>query len=149
MKSTVESYNLGKLSVLTLNGGEEFAKKVDYYLKKFNEDAELDTFLIESSAIRFGTGEAKATIKESVRSHDIYIIADVFNYGVSYKMYGQTVPMSPDDHFQDLKRLISAIGGKAKRLTVIMPMHSISSSMSVITTWMDTATDSPSILAER
>ena len=122
MKSTVESYNLGKLSVLTLNGGEEFAKKVDYYLKKFNEDAELDTFLIESNAIRFGTGEAKATIMESVRSHDIYIIADVFNYGVSYKMYGQTVPMSPDDHFQDLKRLISAIGGKAKRLTVIMPM---------------------------
>ena len=122
MKSTVESYNLGKLSVLTLNGGEEFAKKVDYYLKKFNEDAELDTFLIESNAIRFGTGEAKATITESVRSHDIYIIADVFNYGVSYKMYGQTVPMSPDDHFQDLKRLISAIGGKAKRLTVIMPM---------------------------
>ena len=122
MKSTVESYNLGKLSVLTLNGGEEFAKKVDYYLKKFNEEAELDTFLIESNAIRFGTGEAKATITESVRSHDIYIIADVFNYGVSYKMYGQTVPMSPDDHFQDLKRLISAIGGKAKRLTVIMPM---------------------------
>ncbi len=122
MKSTVESYNLGKLSVLTLNGGEEFAKKVDYYLKKFNEDAELDTFLIESNTNRFGTGEAKATIMESVRSHDIYIIADVFNYGVSYKMYGQTVPMSPDDHFQDLKRLISAIGGKAKRLTVIMPM---------------------------
>ncbi len=122
MKSTVESYNLGKLSVLTLNGGEEFAQKVDYYLKKFNEDAELDTFLISSNAIRFGTGEAKATINESVRSHDIYIIADVFNYGVSYNMYGQSVPMSPDDHFQDLKRLISAIGGKAKRLTVIMPM---------------------------
>lgn len=122
MKSTVESYNLGKLSVLTLNGGEEFAKKVDYYLQKFNEDAELDTFLIPSQATRFGTGEAKATILESVRSHDIYIIADVFNYGVTYKMYGQSVPMSPDAHFQDLKRLISAIGGKAKRLTVIMPM---------------------------
>ncbi len=122
MKSTVESYNLGKLSIMTLNGGEEFSEKVNYYLKKFNEDAGMETFLLPAKATRFGTGEAKATILESVRSHDIYIIADVFNYGVKYKMYGQEVPMSPDDHFQDLKRLISAIGGKAKRITVIMPM---------------------------
>ncbi len=122
MKSTVESYNLGKLSVMTLSGGEDFSERVNYYLKKFNEDAELETFLIPAKTTRFGTGEAKATILESVRSHDIYIIADVFNYGVKYKMYGQEVPMSPDDHFQDLKRLISAIGGKAKRMTVIMPM---------------------------
>ena len=122
MKSTVESYNLGKLSVMTLSGGEEFSERVNYYLKKFNEDADLETFLIPAKTTRFGTGEAKATILESVRSHDIYIIADVFNYGVKYKMYGQEVPMSPDDHFQDLKRLISAIGGKAKRMTVIMPM---------------------------
>lgn len=122
MKSTVESYNLGKLSVMTLSGGEEFGEKVNYYLKRFNEEAELDTFLIPAKTTRFGTGEAKATIMESVRSHDIYIIADVFNYGEKYKMYGELVPMSPDDHFQDLKRIISAIGGKAKRITVIMPM---------------------------
>ena len=122
MKSTVESYNLGKLSVMSLRGGEEFSERVNYYLKKFNEDVDMDTFLVPVKATRFGTGEAKASIVESVRSHDIYIIADVFNYGQTYKMYGQEVPMSPDDHFQDLKRYISAIGGKAKRLTVIMPM---------------------------
>ena len=122
MKSTVESYNLGKLSVMTLSGGEAFCERVNYYLKNFNEDAELDTFLLPAKTTRFGTGEAKATILESVRSHDIYIIADVFNYGQKFKMYGELVPMSPDDHFQDLKRLISAIGGKAKRITVIMPM---------------------------
>ncbi len=122
MKSTVESYNLGKLSVMTLSGGEEFSERVNYYLKQFSGDAALDTFLIPAKGTRFGTGEAKVTISESIRSHDIYIIADVFNYGVTYKMYGQNVPMSPDDHFQDLKRIISAIGGKAKRITVIMPM---------------------------
>ena len=124
MKSTVESYNLGKLSVITLNGGEEFAKRVDFHLKNFhdNEIGGLNSFIIPMKTNRFGTGEAKATIEESVRSHDIYIIADVFNHSVRYKMYGEYVPMSPDDHFQDLKRIISAIGGKAKRITVIMPM---------------------------
>jgi len=68
------------------------------------------------------TGEAKALIMHSIRTYDMYIVMDAFNYGVTYKMYGQERPMSPDDHFQDVKRVISAMGGKAKRITVIMPM---------------------------
>ena len=71
---------------------------------------------------RFGTGEGKAALNQTVRGYDIYILCDVFNYGVTYKMYGMTVPMSPDEHFANLKRAISAIEGKAKRVSVIMPM---------------------------
>lgn len=123
MKSTIESYNLGRLGVIGMNGCENFCSRVDYYLKTFNEDVEnLGSFLLPIKTSRFGTGEAKATLLHSVRTYDVYIIVDVFNYGVTYKMYGQDVPMSPDDHYQDLKRVISAIGGKAKRITVIMPM---------------------------
>ena len=123
MKSTIESYNLGRLGVIGMTGCENFCSRVDYYLKNFNDDVEdLGSFLIPIKVNRFGTGEAKATILHSTRTYDVYIIVDVFNYGVTYKMYGNEVPMSPDDHFQDLKRVISAIGGKAKRITVIMPM---------------------------
>ena len=71
---------------------------------------------------RFGTGEAKALLHQSLRGHDLYIICDMFNYGVTYKMYGQEVPMSPDDHYADLKRIIAANAGKARRISVIMPM---------------------------
>jgi ribose-phosphate pyrophosphokinase len=71
---------------------------------------------------RFGTGEGKAALNQTVRGYDIYILCDVFNYGVTYKMYGMTVPMSPDEHYANLKRAISAIEGKAKRVSVIMPM---------------------------
>ena len=74
-----------------------------------------DGFLLEAHCPRFGTGEAKGLLKESVRGHDMYILVDVFNYGVTYRMYGQDVPMSPDDHFQDLKRIIAAAGGKTRR----------------------------------
>ena len=123
MKSSIESYNLGRLGVIGMNGCESFCSKVDYYLKTFNDDVEnLGSFLLPIKMSRFGTGEAKATLLHSVRTYDVYIIVDVFNYGVTYKMYGQDRPMSPDDHYQDLKRVISAIGGKAKRITVIMPM---------------------------
>lgn len=124
MKSSIESYNLGKLGVIGMNGCDEFCSKVDYYLKKFNDDDIEDhgTFLFPIKTSRFGTGEAKATLLHSARTYDVYIIVDCFNYGETYKLYGQEVPMSPDDHYQDLKRAISAIGGKAKRITVIMPM---------------------------
>lgn len=123
MKSTIESYNLGRLGVIGMSGCEDFCSKVDYHLKNFNDDiANLGSFLLPIKMNRFGTGEAKATLLHSARTYDVYIVVDVFNYGVTYKMYGNDVPMSPDDHFQDLKRVISAIGGKAKRLTVIMPM---------------------------
>ena len=124
MKSTIESYNLGRLGVIGMNGCEDFCSKVDYYLKKFNNDdvENHGTFLLPLKTSRFGTGEAKATLLHSARTYDVYIIVDCFNYGETYKMYGVDIPMSPDDHYQDLKRAISAIGGKAKRITVIMPM---------------------------
>ncbi len=123
MKSSIESYNLGRLGVIGMSGCDNFCSRVDYYLKTFNEDVEnLGSFLLPIKSSRFGTGEAKATLLHSVRTYDVYIIVDCFNYGVTYKMYGKEVMMSPDDHFQDLKRVISAIGGKAKRITVIMPM---------------------------
>ena len=124
MKSTIESYNLGRLGVIGMTGCESFCEKVDYYLKTFNADDvnNLGTFLLPVKLSRFGTGEAKATLLHSARTYDVYIIVDCFNYGETYKLYGVDVPMSPDDHYQDLKRAISAIGGKAKRITVIMPM---------------------------
>ena len=71
---------------------------------------------------RFGSGEAKALLHESARGHDVYIISDCFNYAEKYKMQGMMVPMSPDDHFADLKRVIAAIAGKASRISVIMPI---------------------------
>ena len=123
MKSTIESYNLGRLGVIGMSGCEDFCTKVDSHLKKFNEDMDnLGTFLLPVKISRFGTGEAKATLLHSARTYDVYIVVDCFNFGVKYKLYGEEIPMSPDDHYQDLKRVISAIGGKAKRITVIMPM---------------------------
>ena len=110
------------LSVIGMKGCEEFAAQVDYYLKEWRRHGGEDSFLVGVDCPRFGTGEAKALLHESLRGHDVYIICDPFNYGVTYKMYGQNVPMSPDDHYADLKRIIAAIGGKARRVTVIMPM---------------------------
>ena len=78
--------------------------------------------MVPANCPRFGTGEAKAVLKHTARGLDAYILCDCFNYSVTYKMYGQTVPMSPDDHYQDLKRVIAPLGGKARRITVIMPM---------------------------
>ena len=110
----------GDLSIITLRGGESFIECVDAYLKQWRKED--NSFIVNPYWPRFGTGEGKCVLHDSLRGHDVYIIADTFNYGVTYKMYGQTVPMSPDDHFQDLKRVICAITGKANRITVIMPM---------------------------
>ena len=112
----------GELSVIGMKGCEEFSKQVDSYLQEWRRHDNDGTYLIESSCPRFGSGEAKGAIHHSMRGNDVYIICDVFNHGVTYNMYGMTVPMSPDDHFQDLKRIIGAIGGKARRISVIMPM---------------------------
>ena len=111
-----------ELSVIGMKGCEEFAGQVDYYLKEWRRHGGEDSFIVKADCPRFGTGEAKALLHESLRGHDVYIICDAFNYGVTYKMYGQVVPMSPDDHYADLKRIIAAIGGKARRVSVIMPM---------------------------
>ncbi len=112
----------GELSIIGMKGCEEFVNQVDYYLKDWRRHGGEDSYLVETSCPRFGSGEAKGLIKQSMRGQDVYIIADVFNYGVTYKMYGQTVPMSPDDHYADLKRILGAIAGKARRVSVIMPM---------------------------
>lgn len=124
MGCTGETCNLGRLGVIGMKGCEEMVQKINAHLQKFNQEEgkQTDSFLIPVSSPRFGTGEAKALIMHSIRTYDMYIVMDAFNYGVTYKMYGQERPMSPDDHFQDVKRVISAMGGKAKRITVIMPM---------------------------
>ena len=110
----------GDLSVISLSGGEKFVEQVDSYLKQWRSGS--DSYIIKPEWPRFGTGESKCLLHDSLRGRDVYILADTFNYGVTYKMYGQHVPMSPDDHFQDLKRLIGAMMGKANRISVIMPM---------------------------
>ena len=112
----------GDLSVIGMRGCEEFALQIDAYLQEWRRHDNDGTFLVEAPCPRFGSGEAKGTVRNSLRGNDVYIICDVFNHGVTYNMYGMTVPMSPDDHFQDLKRIIGAIGGKARRINVIMPM---------------------------
>ena len=123
------------LGIIAMPGTEEAGQKINAYLMKwYEQQAALDDiplytqlganrkdFLIEAHCPRFGTGEGKGIIKDSVRGYDIYILCDVGAYNVTYKMYGKEVPMSPDDHYQDLKRIIAAIGGKAKRINVIMP----------------------------
>jgi ribose-phosphate pyrophosphokinase len=117
-------------------GTEEIGEKVNGWLKKWQDHAEesepgdmrttpgveRQDFLINVTCPRFGNGEAKGMIKESIRGYDMYILCDPGAYNVSYSMFGQRVPMSPDEHFANLKRIIAAMGGKAKRVTVIMPM---------------------------
>ena len=112
----------GELGVIGMRGCEEFVGRVDKYLCDWRYHSEGKTFLVGAECPRFGSGEGKALLHETMRGKDVYIISDVFNYGVTYKMRGLTVPMSPDDHYADLKRVISAVGGKARRITVIMPM---------------------------
>ena len=123
---------VGELGIIGMRGTEEISASVDSYIHGWRRDMTSgpqslstgylrDSYLIDTHCPRFGTGEAKALITESIRGYDLYIISDVFNHGVTYRMYGQDVPMSPDDHFQDLKRVIAA-AGKARRITVIMTM---------------------------
>lgn len=113
----------GNIGVIGMKGCEQFTAQVDYYLKDWRRrGADGNGFIVDADCPRFGSGEGKGILHESMRGKDIYIICDPFNYGVTYNMYGMQVPMSPDDHYADLKRVIAAIGGKARRLTVIMPM---------------------------
>ena len=113
----------GQLSVISMRGCEEITDKIDWYLRQFRKEYENEeTYITHIKCPRFGSGEAKCVINESVRGHDVYIICDMFNHGVTYTMYGVENRMSPDDHYQDLKRIIAAISGKARRITVVMPM---------------------------
>ncbi len=125
----------GPLGIIAMKGIDALGANVNSYLLRWHELQDLqdeefyttpghgrEDFLIEACCPRFGTGEGKGVIRESVRGYDIYILVDVCAYNVRYKMYDLEVPMSPDDHYQDLKRIIAAIAGKAKRVNVIMPM---------------------------
>ncbi len=110
----------GKLSIVGTVGCDEFLSEVDQWLQSWG--AAKESTIIKPQFIRFGTGEAKTVISDSMRNHDIFVFADMFNHGVTFKMYGKEYPMSPDDHFQDLKRLICSFAGKGRRITVFMPM---------------------------
>ena len=112
----------GELSVIGMSGCEQFVAQVDAYLKEWRRHGGEESFLAKAECPRFSTGEAKGMLHQSLRGHDVYIICDPFNYSVTYNMYGKQVPMSPDDHYADLKRVIASIAGKARRVSVIMPM---------------------------
>ena len=127
---------VGPLGLIAMPGTEEIGAKVNNWLKKWRDHAEetepgdmrttpgmeRQDFLIDVSCPRFKNGEGKGMIKESIRGYDMYILTDPGAYNVTYEMFGQKIPMSPDEHFSNLKRIIAAMSGKAKRITVIMPM---------------------------
>lgn len=130
----LDNIPIGALGLISLEGCEEMGSKVnDYLVKRRREDGhihkndvafsgyERDTYLVNAGVPRFGSGEAKGIIKESVRGMDLYLMVDVCNYSLTYSLTGHTNHMSPDDHYQNLKRVIAAVGGKARRLNVIMP----------------------------
>ena len=132
--SKLETIPVGRLGIIAMESCTELGNKVDKYLVKWraarqNEHKstiafhgyERGSYLIESACPRFGSGEAKGVIRESVRGTDLYILVDVLNHNLEYKISGKPSPMSPDDHYQDLKRVIAALTGKARKLTVIMP----------------------------
>ena len=112
----------GDLSIIGMKGCEGFVEQVNAYLTEWRRHDGDASYVINADCPRFGSGEAKGLIHQSVRGNDLYIISDVFNHGVTYTMYGKEVPMSPDDHYQDLKRIIQAAEGKARRISVVMPM---------------------------
>ena len=130
----LENIPVGSLGLIALPGCESLGNKVNDYLVKWRHESaheyrndiafsgyEKDNFLINAQVPRFGSGEAKGIIKESVRGKDLYLMVDVCNYSVTYSLTGHKNHMSPDDHFQNLKRIIAAIGGKGRRINVIMP----------------------------
>ena len=130
----LETIPVGKLGIIPLASCKELGEKVNNYLVEWRNEREnehhanivfegyqRDNYIISARVPRFGSGEAKGVLGESVRGYDLYLMVDVCNYSLTYSLCGQTNHMSPDDHYQDLKRIIAAVGGKAKNITVIMP----------------------------
>jgi ribose-phosphate pyrophosphokinase len=133
-KRNLETIPVGSLGIIALKGCKDLGEKVDAYLVKWRAERESehkgslafagyqrDSYLLEAKVPRFGSGEAKGQILESVRGTDLFLLVDVLNYSQTYSLCGHENHMSPDDHYQDLKRIIAAVGGKARRITVIMP----------------------------
>ncbi len=137
--STQEKRNLntipvGSLGMIPLDSCKPLGEKIDKYLVKWRTERESehkdslafsgyqrDSYILKAKAPRFGSGEGKGVVLESVRGYDLYIMSDVTNHSLTYSLFGKQNHMSPDDHYQDLKRIIAAVGGKARRITVIMP----------------------------
>ncbi|MCR5109017.1 MAG: ribose-phosphate pyrophosphokinase [Lachnospiraceae bacterium] len=133
-KRNLESIPVGSLRVIPLAGCMPLGEMVDKYLVEWRTEREnehknslafsgyqRDSYILDARILRFGTGEAKGVINESVRGTDLYLLVDISNYSMTYSLCGHENHMSPDDHYQDLKRIIAAVGGKARRITVIMP----------------------------
>ena len=133
-KRNLETIPVGSLGIIPLEGCRPLGEKVDKFLVKWRAERESEhkeslafsgyqrnSYLLSAKVPRFGSGEAKGMILESVRGTDLYILVDVCNYSMTYSLCGHENHMSPDDHYQDLKRIIAAVGGKARRITVIMP----------------------------
>ena len=129
-----ETIPVGQLGIIPLQSSWDLGKKVNDYIVSWRNDRESanstnilfenykqDTYIIDAKCSRFGSGEAKGTINESIRGKDLYLIVDVTNYNIEYKLCGHVNRMSPDDHYSDLKRMIAAASGKARRINVIMP----------------------------
>jgi len=131
----LQTIPVGSLGIVAMKNIEPLAKKVDKYLADWRREREAaagenslhfrgyqkDSYILAASTPRFGSGEGKGTIKESVRGEDLYIMSDVLNYSLTYSLCGIENHMSPDDHYQDIKRILGAIEGKANRVTLIMP----------------------------
>ncbi len=119
-----EQNNTAPLGIISMEGTRELGEKINAYLVEWSKEAgkDVDTFLIENECPRFSSGDSKGLIKSTVRGDDLYFIVDTGNYSCTYNLFGYENHMSPDDHFQDLKRLIQATSGKAARINVIMPM---------------------------
>ena len=125
---------IAPLKIAALDSCKDLGQKVNDYIVQFRQQTlkesldsplfssyQLDNYLVKCNCPRFGSGEAKGLISESIRGKDLFIMVDVCNYSLTYKVNGHLNHMSPDDHYQDLKRIISAANGKAHRLNVIMP----------------------------
>ena len=125
---------VGPLKIIALNSAEKLGRNVNDYLVTFRRNMRKtvhddpafrgyieNNYLVDASCPRFGSGEGKGELHESVRGTDLYLLVDVCNHSLTYSLNGYTNHMSPDDHYQDLKRMIAAVEGKAKRINVIMP----------------------------
>lgn len=130
----LETIPVGPLGIIPLESCKDMGEKIDQYLVTWRRERESehkttiafegyqrDTYILDTQVPRFGSGEAKGIINESVRGDDVFILVDVCNYSLTYSLCGEINHMSPDDHYQDLKRIIAALGGKARRISVIMP----------------------------
>ena len=133
-KRNLNSIPVGSLGMIPLDNCKPLGQKIDEYLVKWRTERESEhkeslafagyqrgSYILKAKVPRFGSGEGKGVVQESVRGYDLYIMADVTNHSLTYSLFGNENHMSPDDHYQDLKRIIAAVSGKARRITVIMP----------------------------